>query len=159
MGTGQINYRLFKGGYKMNNTVSLEEMLQRLAHNWIGMEWKIPYLSIPKSSYPPYNVVKLEGNRYLISIAVAGFTKDELDISVKENMLEINSVGRDEKTSAKVLYQGIAQRTFTLAFTLDEFVEVNTAVLKDGLLNIHLVRNVPVGRGTKRIEITTAEGI
>lgn len=140
----------------MNDMVSLERMIELLAHNWIGFDYRLPQLNAPKTSYPPYNIIKQNENRYLISIAVAGFTKDELDVQIKGNILTINSVGRDEKMSGQVLHKGIAQRTFTLAFTLDEFVEANTVVLKDGLLNIHLVRNVPTEKRVKTLEIMTA---
>jgi molecular chaperone IbpA len=88
--------------------------------------------------YPPYNIERLSENEYRITMAVAGFSQDELKIDVKEQALNV----RGEK-KREFLHRGIAGRTFERRFQLADHVEVKGADLKDGLLNIDLVRNVP----------------
>jgi molecular chaperone IbpA len=105
-------------------------------------------------SYPPYNIERTDENAYRISVAVAGFTQDDLSIEVKENALTI----RGEKTSeserkAEVLYQGIAARTFERRFQLADGVQVTGAALENGLLHVDLVRQIPEAKKPRRIEI------
>jgi molecular chaperone IbpA len=95
-------------------------------------------------SYPPYNIERLGDTDYRITMAVAGFGEDELNIEVKEQILTV----RGEKKSAdfdrsRFLHRGIATRTFARRFQLADHVEVKRAELKNGLLDIDLVRNVP----------------
>jgi HSP20 family molecular chaperone IbpA len=106
--------------------------------------------------YPPYNIERLaqngdNGEVLRITLAVAGFSDDELDVSVEENELVIRGRQQDEPTRT-YLHRGIAARQFQKAFVLAEGIEVLGATLKDGLLSIDLIR--PLGaRIAKRIEI------
>ena len=97
------------------------------------------------SSYPPYNIERTDENAYRITVAVAGFTENELFLEVKENTLTIRGEkqAKDGTKDGEVLYQGIAARAFERRFQLADHVEVKGADLKDGLLHIDLVRNVP----------------
>lgn len=111
------------------------------------------------NSYPPYNIEKLDENAYQISMAVAGFSDEELGIEVKENILTIS--GRkagDEKVEADrtYLYRGIAQRAFERRFNLAEHIKVQGALLEHGLLHVKLVREVPEELKPRKIEISTA---
>ena len=93
-----------------------------------------------KPSYPPYNVELVEENRYRITMAVAGFSQDELEITSEESTLTISGRQENEK-ERKYLYQGIAERNFERKFQLDEHVKVVDARLENGLLHVELVRH------------------
>lgn len=110
-------------------------------------------------SYPPYNIEKFDDDRYGITMAVAGFGEDDLDIVVKENTLTVS--GRIEAPEGgdqrDFLYRGIAERAFERRFRLAEHIEVATAALENGLLHIALKRNVPEEARPKTIAITSAK--
>ena len=108
-------------------------------------------------SYPPYNIERTGENAYRISVAVAGFTQDDLSIEVKENTLTL----RGEKKAAEekrgdVLYQGIAARTFERRFQLADYVQVTGAALENGLLHVDLVREIPEAKKPRQIPIGAA---
>ena len=106
--------------------------------------------------YPPYNIEQVDGNRLRITLAVAGFTAGDLDISVEDNQLQIHGKQQDEPGRA-YLHRGIAARQFQRSFILAEGIEVTGATLDDGLLNIDLVRPEPETR-RRSIAIQTAGG-
>jgi molecular chaperone IbpA len=94
-------------------------------------------------AYPPYNIERLGENEYRITMAVAGFTQDDIKIDVKEQSLTIRGDKKPEEKERQYLHRGIAARAFERRFQLADHVEVKGADLKDGLLHIDLVRNVP----------------
>jgi molecular chaperone IbpA len=96
-----------------------------------------------ESTYPPYNIERLGENQYRISMALAGFVEDELSIEVKEQTLTVKGEKKPDATERHFLHRGIAARSFERRFQLADHVEVKGASLKDGLLDIDLVRNVP----------------
>jgi molecular chaperone IbpA len=95
------------------------------------------------TAYPPYNIERLGDNEYRITMAVAGFSQDELKIDVKEQSLTVRGEKKPEEKGREFLHRGIAARAFERRFQLADHVEVRGADLKDGLLHIDLVRNVP----------------
>ncbi len=95
------------------------------------------------NAYPPYNIERLSDNEYRITMAVAGFGEDELKIDVKEQSLTVRGEKRPEDKQRQFLHRGIAGRSFERRFQLADHVEVKGADLKDGLLHVDLVRNVP----------------
>ena len=103
--------------------------------------------------YPPYNIEIEAEDRYRITMAVAGFTGDELDIEVKENLLRVRGAKKDEGQERHFLHRGIANRSFERTFQLADYVRVAGADLKDGLLHVSLVREVPEAMKPRRIEI------
>jgi molecular chaperone IbpA len=113
--------------------------------------------------YPPYNIERTGENAYRISVAVSGFSKDELSLVAKENTLTIkgekaageNGKAQDGKGPAEVLYRGIAARAFERAFQLADHVTVKNASLENGLLHVDLVREVPEAKKPRSIPITT----
>ena len=107
---------------------------------------------INSQSYPPYDLLKLDEDTYRISIALAGFTKDNIDISVDGGTLIINGE-IVEVTDAEVIHKGIAGRKFTRSFALGEYMEVSSANLTDGMLHINVVRNMPEEKKPKVIKI------
>ena len=109
------------------------------------------------STYPPYNIERTGENAYRISVAVAGFAEDDLAIESKENVLSIRGL-RDAKPSdaepkSEVLYQGIAARAFERRFQLADHVQVTGASLKNGLLHVDLVREIPEAQKPRQIPI------
>ena len=96
--------------------------------------------------YPPYNIERLGENDYRITMAVAGFSADEINVDVKESTLTVRGdkkVEAAEGDEKRYLHRGIAARSFERRFQLADHVEVKGADLKDGLLNVDLVRNLP----------------
>jgi molecular chaperone IbpA len=115
------------------------------------------------TAYPPYNIERLGENEYQITMAVAGFGQDEIRVDVKEQTLTVAGEKKPEAKEREFLHRGIAARTFERRFQLADHVEVKGADLKDGLLHVDLVRNVPerlkprtiaIGNGnaTKQVE-------
>lgn len=109
-------------------------------------------------TYPPYNIERTGEDAYRITMAVAGFGEDELDIEAHRNVLTIKGEKSEEtaEDGSEVLYRGIAGRTFTRRFQLADFVEVAGAELKNGLLHIDLKREVPDEMKARKISLTAA---
>jgi molecular chaperone IbpA len=104
-------------------------------------------------NYPPYNIEKLADGSWRISIAVAGFSLDELSAEVRENALIVTARKADDTTERKFLHRGIATRAFERRFHLADHVKVTGASHVDGMLHIDLVREVPEALKPRRIEI------
>ena len=111
------------------------------------------------AGYPPYNIEVNGENRYGITLAVAGFEREELDIQVEKGVLTVRGKKSDAKEERKYLYQGIATRTFERKFNLADHVEVVGAQLNNGLLSISLVREIPEAMKPKTIAINTEGNI
>jgi molecular chaperone IbpA len=103
-------------------------------------------------SYPPYDLLKLDEDTYQLSLAIAGFTKEDINISVEKETLIIKGE-LVEVTDAEVVHKGIAGRKFTRIFALGEYMQVTGAELKDGMLTIHIDRIVPEEKKPKSIKI------
>ena len=93
--------------------------------------------------YPPYNIERLGENRYRITMAVAGFGRDDIKIESKDTTLLVRGEKKPETEGREFLHRGIAQRSFERRFQLADFVEVTGADLRDGLLHVELQRNLP----------------
>ncbi len=104
-------------------------------------------------AYPPYNIEKTGENDYRISMAVAGFSLDELDVTQRENLLVIAGKPRGEDEAASYLHRGIAGRGFERRFELAETIKVVDAKLELGLLHVDLVREIPESKRPRKIEI------
>lgn len=107
-------------------------------------------------TYPPYNIELTGENTYRITMAVAGFDESEISIEAREHALTVKGEKTDEKEAdkAEYLYRGIAKRTFERRFQLADHVEVTGASLRNGLLHIDLVRELPEAMKPRRIEIS-----
>lgn len=103
-------------------------------------------------SYPPYDLLKLDEDTYRISLAIAGFTKDDINVSVDNGTLIIKGE-IVEVTDAEVVHKGIAGRKFVRSFALGEYMEVTGAEMKDGMLHINVDRIVPEEKKPKSIKI------
>ncbi|NIZ13989.1 Hsp20 family protein [Phaeobacter sp. HF9A] len=113
---------------------------------------------IQQPSYPPYNIEKTADDAYRISIAVAGFSEDELNVEVKAHALVVSARKGEETGDRTYLHRGIATRAFERRFTLADHVRVEGASHADGMLHIDLVREVPEALKPRRIEIASASG-
>ena len=123
---------------------------------FIGFNRELSRLNIAhktnSQSYPPYDLLKLDEDTYRLSLAIAGFTKEDIDVSVDNGTLIIKGE-IVEVTDAEVVHKGIAGRKFTRTFALGEYMEVTGADLKDGMLHINLDRIVPEDKKPKVIKI------
>ena len=107
-------------------------------------------------NYPPYNIEKLGEDGYKITMAVAGFTMDNLEIILQDDELTVSGSIPDknpEEDDVQVLHRGIAARSFQKTFRLADYIKVTNAEMKDGLLNIHLVREIPEEKKPRMIPI------
>lgn len=111
---------------------------------------------ISDSPYPPYDIEKTGEDAYRITMAVAGFTQNDLDISLKENVLTVKAKTTDETSEKTFLHRGIAKRSFERRFQLADTIRVDGASFENGLLNIELAREVPEHKKERRIEIASA---
>lgn len=109
--------------------------------------------------YPPYNIEATGENRYTITIAVAGFEESDLDIQVERGVLTVRGKKSDDDKDRNYLYQGIAARSFERKFNLAEHVEVTEAEMRNGLLNISLVKEIPEAMKPRSIEIKSANRV
>jgi molecular chaperone IbpA len=107
-------------------------------------------------SYPPYDLLKLDEDTYRLSIAVAGFSNENINVSVDNGTLIIKGE-MVEVTDAEVVHKGIAGRKFVRSFALGEYMEVTGAEMKDGMLHINVDRIIPEDKKPKAIEIKLAK--
>ena len=111
------------------------------------------------NSYPPYNIEKVDEDAYRITLAVAGFAEDELNIEAKEGQLVISGKKAPVEGEAKYLHRGIAERAFERRFQLADHVRATSAVTANGLLHVDLVREVPEALKPRTIQIAKAPKI
>jgi len=112
---------------------------------------------LPTVNYPPYNIVRTGTNKYDIEVALAGFNKKDIDVSVENGVLTIESKTSDKDETkdedGNVIHKGISKRYFKRSFTIADDVEVNGAELKDGLLKVSMEKIVPESKKLKTIQI------
>ena len=108
------------------------------------------------SNYPPYNICKLNDNDYKIEVALAGYSKDDIEIELKDNTLTVRNKTKEKVVNDEsngVIHKGISTRQFERSFTISEDIKVKNADLKNGLLNIDLERIVPEEKKPRLINI------
>ncbi len=112
-------------------------------------------LEAEEGGYPPYNIERTAEDSYRITMAVAGFTPDDVEVVSKENTLTISGKAKpeDEKVAKNYLYRGIASRAFERRFQLADHIKVGEAAMKNGLLSIDLVREVPEEAKPRLIQV------
>ena len=117
--------------------------IDRWGIGWSPILEQLKSLAAEKPSYPPYDIIERKNDTTVVSVAVAGFTKKELEITVEDSILKIEGKKKAKKEEGEVVYQGIAARNFTLTFALADYYEVQEASVADGMLTVILVKNVP----------------
>ena len=113
----------------------------------------LEYTGKQPTSYPPYNINKLDDFNYQIEMALAGFSKKDIEIKSADSQLTIKSVESDDKDEKETLHRGISKRKFSRTFTLADDIKVNGAELKDGMLLIDLEKIVPEEKKPRTIDI------
>jgi molecular chaperone IbpA len=103
-------------------------------------------------NYPPFDLIKVDENHYRVILAVAGFGRDEIDITAQQNQLIVSGKKADDE-GVDYIHRGIANRQFERRFGLADFIKVSEADLKDGLLSVDLIREIPEAMKPKKISI------
>ncbi len=109
------------------------------------------------ASYPPYNIEKTGEDAYRLTMAVAGFAQNEIDITVHEGTLSVTGKAQEKDADGRYLHRGIARRAFERRFSLADHLKVTGASLDNGLLHVDLVRDVPEAAKPRQIKIGSAE--
>ena len=128
------------------STIGFDRMAQFLEN-----AARVPELD---NGYPPYNIESVGEDRYRVTVAVAGFTQDELEIEVRENVLYISGRKDTDSEERQYLHRGIAGRAFQRQFRLADHVKVESAALDNGLLTVDLFREIPEAMKPRSIPIT-----
>jgi len=129
------------------STVGFDRLFDMLENSTLGQG---------QENYPPFDLIKLGDNDYRIELAVAGFKPDEIDITAQQNVLVVSGRKKEEAEDGKgnnYIYRGIATRSFERRFALADHIQVKGADMKDGLLAIELVREIPEAMKPKKINI------
>jgi len=127
--------------------VGFDDLFDRISEFHDNVAKNIP-------NYPPYNIKKIEDNKYVIEMAVAGFGKQDIEITTEDDKLVIKgNVESDDTPQDNLLWQGLALRPFTRMFTLNDQVEVNNAEMINGLLKVTLERIIPESKKPKKVEV------
>ena len=127
--------------------VCFDDTYNRLAKMHDDLTKNIP-------NYPPYNIRKIDDNKYVIEIAVAGFSKSEIEVEFADDKLTVKGNAEDDTSAADWLYKGIAARNFTRTFALDDKIEIKGAALINGMLKIALEKIIPDHKKPKKIEVS-----
>jgi len=106
----------------------------------------------PEDNYPPYNIVRTGEDSYRISLAVAGFSPDEVAVTAQQNLLTVSG-RKAQETEEQFVYRGISARPFERRFSLADHVEVKAASFENGLLQIDMVRELPEAKKPRKIEV------
>ena len=109
-----------------------------------------------RQAYPPYDIIKLDEDTYKLSLAIAGFSQENIDVSVDNGTLIVKGEN-NEVQDAEVVHRGIAGRKFTRTFALGEYMEVTGAEMKDGMLHINIDRIIPEDKKPKQIKVKIAK--
>ena len=127
-----------------NLTVGFDNVFNQLS--------SLNHFEIPK--YPPYNIKKIDDNKYQLEIALAGFSREDIAVEVKDNTLTISGKASDDKEKDNsFVYKGIAQRAFKRHWTLIDYLKVVDAKFNDGILIVDMELNLPEEEKPKKIEI------
>jgi molecular chaperone IbpA len=111
-----------------------------------------------ENNFPPYNIVKKDADNYRITMAVAGYTEADIEITANQNSLKISGKINGEKEESEYLHRGIAGRAFNQNFELAETIKVVGAEMENGLLHIDLVREIPEALKPRSIQIGNGKG-
>jgi molecular chaperone IbpA len=142
----------------VNTTLTVDNPFDRVRTYSIGFDRMFDRLfdeNVVTTNYPPYNIVKTSDEKYAIEIAIAGFSKDDIEIETKENTLVIKTSDKEEedKNDVEYLHKGISARAFKRSFSLADDVVVKGATFKNGLLIVDLERIIPEEKKPRLIDI------
>jgi molecular chaperone IbpA len=143
----------------MNNLTKLDALSRALiGFDTMFDQMERRYANSVNNNYPPHNILRLDDNVYAIQIAVTGFEKTEISVTIENNVLIVKgeSVTTDYPTE-QYLHRGLATRDFVKEFPLAEHIEVSGATIKNGMLTVNLIRNIPESAKPKVIDIINVE--
>jgi molecular chaperone IbpA len=128
------------------STVGFDRLFDMLENSTLGQG---------QENYPPFDLIKLGDNEFRIELAVAGFKPEEVDITAQQNVLLVSGRKKDDvdDKGSNYIYRGIATRSFERRFALADHIQVKSADLKDGMLSIELVREIPEAMKPRKISI------
>ena len=144
----------------MNNQLARIDALSRALVGFDQMfdQMERRFANSVSNNYPPHNILKLEENEYAIQLAVTGFEKTEISVTVENNILIVRGESiTTDYPQEQYLHRGLATRDFVKEFPLAEHIEVSGASIKNGMLTVKLVRNVPESAKPKVIDIVDVE--
>ena len=134
------------------STVGFDRLFDMLENSSFGQN--------QQENYPPFDLIREGENQFRIELAVAGFKPDEIDVTAQQNVLLVTGrkAEESEQESSDYIYRGIATRSFERRFALADHIQVRAADLKDGLLAIELVREIPEAMKPRKIDIGAGQG-
>jgi HSP20 family molecular chaperone IbpA len=136
----------------MNQLAQLETT-KRINTALVGFDSILDDATSKNSNYPPYNIIKYSENHYEIQVAITGFDKNDVTVELDRNSLIVKGHTDAIKAEVQYLHRGLATRDFNRQFTLAEHMEIRGAVIKNGLLAITIIRNIPEESKPKMIDI------
>jgi molecular chaperone IbpA len=141
----------------MTSANTLKHHLFPYTHFSIGMDKAFEQLEAlsnnSNTKYPPYNIVSVDGENFIIEIALAGFTKGDIEVEYFDSMLTVRSIEIKNVPEVNYLHKGISKRQFSKEFKLSEDIKINNITMKDGMLFISLSRELPENKKRKIIDI------
>lgn len=137
---------------KVITIADLFPRLDRLSIGWSPILDQLKEITNNKPSYPPYDIVSLDDETNLLNVAVAGFSKENLSVTLQDSVLTIEGA-KSEKAEGEIVYQGIAARDFKLELAVAEFWEISGAIVKDGMLTVTFKKELPEEKKPKVITI------
>jgi molecular chaperone IbpA len=129
------------------STIGFDRLFDLLENSTLGQG---------SENYPPFDLIRIDDNRYRINLAVAGFSRDEIDITAQQNQLIVSGC-KDDDDKVDYIHRGIANRQFERRFGLADFIKVAEADLADGMLSIDLVREIPEAMRPRKVAIGGAQ--
>ena len=130
------------------STIGFDRLFDLLENSGLGQG---------SESYPPFDLIQVDNNHYRINLAVAGFSRDEIDITAQQNQLIVSGKKSDDD-KVDYIHRGIANRQFERRFGLADFIKVTEADLRDGLLSVDLVREIPEAMRPRKVSIGGSQG-
>lgn len=134
-------------------TGDIEKFLNNFRRRTVGYEFLTPWVNQGQSKYPPYDIEQVNDNTWNVTVAVAGFKIDEIEVTENEGILTINGHKEEGPETRNYTYKGIAARGFNLDIRMGEHTHVDSATCEDGLLNVTCVRELPEELKPRRINI------
>lgn len=128
--------------------------IELLSRHFVGFDDFFNSPSIQQSSYPPYNIIKFNDDQTRIEMALAGFSKEDLEVTLENNSLTVSARRKqDDQVDGTYVFRGISARAFVRRWTLGRYFEVSQVKFEDGILKIDVVRNVPEDQKPRQLEI------
>ena len=137
----------------ISNMLNIAERSSLGINEMLNSMWSIADATNNAPNFQPHEILKTGEHSWQISMALAGFSKEDVSVDVKENVLTVSSKGIKSESNGKILHGGIAYRPFKKQFMLGEFIEINNASMKEGILKLEFTQELPESKKPKTINI------